>query len=285
MRINKGACGVGAVATARGRRAVRARRRQRRRWRWRWRGWRRRRGWSRWRMAGALAVDHVLDVHEAIIVPALVHGRRRRCHEGVRTIRARGQRHHLGTLEKGGSVDNRNHCGRRPKGRNWAAPAVHLFAVGHRVHDELIRLIVIRVCHQHSEVALPLHRRHRCLWRRRRRRRGSRRWRRVASWRRGRQRWRRRGWWRQRRRQRRAASGGGAARCHLKVRVAAFRAVAVREARGAVGARARSSVWDAAPARRCAAIRSESAQPDARRGQLRRRAVGGASRELERNAR
>ena len=67
---------------------------------------------------------------------------------------------------------------------------MHLFAIGHRVHDELIGLVVIRVCHQHSEVALPLHQRHRrwgqrrrwrCLWRRRRRRRRrGRRWRRGA---------------------------------------------------------------------------------------------------------
>ena len=182
MRVREGCGGVGGGATACRRRAVSARGRDRRRRRRRRRQRRWRRGRRRGRLAGALAVDHVLDIYKATQVSTLVHGRRRCRHERVRAIRARRQRHHLGTLEE---VPN-PHCGRRPTSCQRAAPAVHLVAIGRRVQDELVGLVVIRVVHQHGEVALPLHRRQG----RRRRLRGRRyqgrgRWGRRGSRRRG----------------------------------------------------------------------------------------------------
>ena len=124
----------------------------------------------------------------------LVHPRRRHGHEDVRAIRARGQHDVFGALEESAAVDHRS---RRPNGRKWAAPAMHLLAVGRRVKDVLILLVVVGVVNLHSQVALPVHRRWRrrrrwrSRWRRRRGRRGSRRRRRVAARRRGRQRRRR----------------------------------------------------------------------------------------------
>ena len=186
VRVGEGAGGVAAVTTTRGRRAVRARRRQGRRRRRRWwrRRWRRRRRGGR--LAGALAVDHVLDVHVAALVRVLVHRRRCLCHEGVRGIRAERQRNHFGTLKV---VPNRH------RAVHWAAPAVHLLAVGCCAHHVLVGLVVVGVVDLDREVALPLlhrrrrHRRWRGRWRRRRGRRGSRRRRREAARRRGRQRW------------------------------------------------------------------------------------------------
>ena len=189
VRVDKGGQGRCAVATARRRGAVRARRwhrRGRRRWRRR-----RRRG----RLAVAIALDHVLDVHEAALVRILVDCRRRRCDEGVRTIWARGQRHHLGTLKKTTAIDN-------GAVRGVALP-MHLFAVGERVQDKLVVLIVVGVLDLDRQVALPLlrrrglRRRRRFRWRRLRGRRRQGRRRRVASLRRGRQ-WRRRQSWRKR---------------------------------------------------------------------------------------
>ena len=154
VRVGEGACGVGAVATARGRRAVRARRRHWRRWR-RWR--RRRRRWEWWwrrrggRLAGALAVDHILDVHEAALVRVLVHRRRRRRHEDVRAIWARGHFHHLSALEESAAVD----LGAVQR----AALAVDLHAVGRRADHVLVITVIVGVVDLHCQVALPLHRR------------------------------------------------------------------------------------------------------------------------------
>eukprot|EP00964_Phaeocystis_antarctica_P006871 scaffold3713_cov55-Phaeocystis_antarctica.AAC.2 len=125
MRIGEGACGAGPATTARRRRAVRARR------------WQRRRGG---RLAGALAVDHVLDVHDAALVRVRIDIRGCLRYEGVRAIHTHGQRYHLGTLKEG--VDG------RPS--RWAALAVHLYAVDRRADHVLVLAVVVGVPDRHT---------------------------------------------------------------------------------------------------------------------------------------
>ena len=178
------------MATSCGRDVVRAtwhpRRRDGRRC-GRWRRGRRRGGV----MAGALAVEHVLDVHEAALVRVLVDCGRRRRHERVRAIRARRQRHHLGALEEAPVVDHgavRCKVGTvRPQAQR-AALAVHLHTIDRRAHHVLVGSVVVGVVDRYCQVALPLRggRRRRRSWRRSRRGRGSGWWRRVAARRRGR---------------------------------------------------------------------------------------------------
>eukprot|EP00964_Phaeocystis_antarctica_P072264 scaffold44165_cov57-Phaeocystis_antarctica.AAC.6 len=97
-------------------------------------------------MAGALAVEHVLDVHEAALVRVLVDCGRRRRHERVRAIRARRQRHHLGALEEAPVVDHgavRCKVGTvRPQAQR-AALAVHLHTIDRRAHHVLVGSVVV----------------------------------------------------------------------------------------------------------------------------------------------
>ena len=163
MGVSEGAGCVGGVATTCGRRAVLARGRQ---GRWRRRRWRRRR-WRRRRcprrLAVALAVDHVLNVHVASLVRVIAHFRRRRRHEGVRAIWTDGQQHHLCALEEVAAIEICLGC--------RLALAVHLHAVCSRAHHVLVLIVNIEVgvTDHHTQEALP-----------------------------SRSRWcRRRGWWRQ----------------------------------------------------------------------------------------
>ena len=153
MRVGERGGGTIASATDRRRRAVRARRRQ-----WRWRA-----GRLRWRRGGrlaeAIAVDHVLDVHVTALVRILVDRFRRRRHEGVRAIRADWQRHHLGALEK---IPNRHRARHRAVRR--AALAVHFHAVGRRAHNVLVGSVVVGVVDRYCQVALPVLRRRRRGW-------------------------------------------------------------------------------------------------------------------------
>ena len=154
-------------------------RRRRRIW-WRWRIWWRR-GWR----AAAIAVDHVLNVHEAALVRVLVDCRRCGCLEGVGAIRSRRQRRILGALE--GAVAGDWRIVQR------AAPAMDLvISVYNGAHNVLIGLIEVGFLHRNGHIARPPKRRRRTRRRRRRRRRRTRRRRRVATSRRRRKRRRRR---------------------------------------------------------------------------------------------
>ena len=153
VRVGEGACGVGGVATARGSRAVLTRRRNGRRRRI---SGRRHRG----RLAVALAVDHVLDVHVAALVRVRVDCGRRGRGKCVGTVRTPGQRHHFGALEE--LVEGQPF--------RWAALAVDLMAVDRRAdHVLAVVVVVVGVPHRHGRVALPDVQRR--WWRHRRRRR------------------------------------------------------------------------------------------------------------------
>ena len=124
----------------------RSTKRRRRRRRWRRRCWRRRRRRCGRRLTRALAVDHVLDVHEAALVRIFVDRRGCRRHEGVRAVGARWQLNTTSALEEAAAVHRRT--------VRRAALAVHEeVAVGRRADDVLVRCVVVGVLDRHREVA------------------------------------------------------------------------------------------------------------------------------------